>query len=104
MAGGLSVEVSLRDVPCTDDAAHDGVVLFSESSSRFVLEVRPEDLEAVAWIFNHLPLGRLGTVAAPERGVSARLVAVGLDGMVAIDATVDQLKRRWKRSLLDMKN
>ena len=41
-AGGLGARVSLADVPRDADAASDLVLLFSESPTRFVLEVRPE--------------------------------------------------------------
>src|SRR5262249_28791768 len=36
IAGGLGARVSLRDVPCDDASAHDGVLLFAESPSRFL--------------------------------------------------------------------
>ena len=36
-----------RDVPCDDDAAHDAALLFSESPTRFLLEVRPEHVRAL---------------------------------------------------------
>jgi phosphoribosylformylglycinamidine synthase len=63
LAGGLGANASLRDVPCDDDAAHDAILLFSESPSRFLLEVRPDDVNDLADLFGGLPLGRLGDVA-----------------------------------------
>ena len=41
-----------RDVPREDDAARDLVLLFSESPSRFLLEVRPECLGELAEVFS----------------------------------------------------
>ena len=41
-AGGFGAAVTLTDVPRDADAASDFVLLFSESPTRFVVEVRPE--------------------------------------------------------------
>ena len=49
----------------TEAAAHAVALLFSESPSRFLLEVRPEHVDALAEIFGGLPLGRLGEVVGP---------------------------------------
>jgi phosphoribosylformylglycinamidine synthase len=94
LAGGLGIEASLRDVPCADDAASDGVLLFAESPSRFVLEVRPADVAAVLDRFGGLPVGRLGTVA--EGG---RMMVAGLGGKTVIDAPLTDLKTAWQRPL-----
>ena len=42
LAGGLGARASLGDVPRDDDDANDAALLFSESPTRFLLEVRPE--------------------------------------------------------------
>ncbi|MDR3637785.1 MAG: AIR synthase-related protein, partial [Isosphaeraceae bacterium] len=94
LAGGLGAAVSLRDVPCADDAAHDAVLLFSESPSRFVLEVRPEHATVVADLFSGLPLGRLGTVVA-----DSLLSVRGLNADPVIESRVPDLKTAWQRPL-----
>ena len=94
-AGGLGARASVRDVPRDDDAAHDAFLLFAESPSRFLLEVRPDAERAVAAIFGGLPLGRLGEVTdAP------RLTVLGLDAGPAIDAPLAELKSAWQRPYL----
>jgi phosphoribosylformylglycinamidine synthase len=104
-AGGLGAAVSLRDVPTAggadgpDPAAHDGVLLFSESPSRFVLEVRPGDVAAVSAILGTLPWGKLGTVSAEETDATARLVVAGLDGGTVVEAGAAELKAAWQRPL-----
>jgi phosphoribosylformylglycinamidine synthase len=95
-AGGLGAEASLRDVPCSDDAADDGVLLFAESPSRFVLEVRPGDVATVLDQFGGLPVGRLGVVTA-----APRLTIRGLEGPAVIEAPLDDLKAAWQRPLHD---
>ncbi len=96
LAGGLGAEISLRDVPCDDDAATDGVLLFSESPSRFLLEVRPEHVAALADLFGGLPLGHLGAVVAAR---APRVMIRGLDQRVVVDAAIADLKSTWQRPL-----
>jgi phosphoribosylformylglycinamidine synthase subunit PurSL len=106
LAGGLGVRASLRAVPCGDDAACDVALLFSESPSRFLLEVRPEDVRPVFQLFllSSLPVGRLGEVVEAEPGhapdASPRVTVWGLDAAPVIDASVADLKAAWKGPLL----
>ncbi|GAC1472260.1 MAG: phosphoribosylformylglycinamidine synthase subunit PurL [Isosphaeraceae bacterium] len=99
-AGGLGARVSLRDVPCDEAAAHDAILLFSESASRFLLEVRPGDVSPLSNLFGELPLGRLGeVVAASDSSDSPRVTVTGLDASTVIDAPVSVLKAAWQRTL-----
>jgi phosphoribosylformylglycinamidine synthase subunit PurSL len=98
LAGGLGAEVSLRDVPCPDDAANDAVLLFSESPSRFILEVRPDQVTALGSLLGTVPLGRLGVVVGNPR----RLVITGLDDSTVVDASVAGLKAAWQRPISEI--
>ena len=107
LAGGLGARVSVRDVPCDADAARDPVLLFAESPSRFLLEVRPGDFAPLADLFSGLPLGRLGEVLGPAPAPDSsspvltptRLTVLGLDGSPVIDSSVSDLKSAWQRPL-----
>ncbi len=102
IAGGLGARVSLRDVPCDDDAALDPVLLFSESPSRFLLEVPPQHYAALVDLFGDLPVGRLGEVSDPDHGPQAgppRLAITGIDGTIVVDAEIADLKDAWQRPL-----
>jgi phosphoribosylformylglycinamidine synthase subunit PurSL len=102
LAGGLGALVSLGDVPHTDDAASDWVLLFSESPTRFVLEVPPGCFAELAGVCSGLPLGRLGEVTASDNvdgTASPRLIVRGLADAVVIDAAVADLKAAWQRPL-----
>jgi phosphoribosylformylglycinamidine synthase len=101
LAGGLGARVSLRDVPCDDDAASDPILLFAESPSRFLLEVPPQHYAAVAALFGSLPVGRLGEVAGTDDPGAGppRLTITGLDGSTVIDAPLANLKEAWQRTL-----
>ncbi len=96
IAGGLGLDASLRDVPCDGDAAHDAALLFSESPSRFLLEVKPDRLRGLYGVFGTLPLGRIGEVTGPE---SPRVVVRGLGGNNVIDAALPDLKSAWQSPL-----
>jgi phosphoribosylformylglycinamidine synthase II len=96
LAGGLGLDASLRDVPCDDESAHDVALLFSESPSRFLLEVKPEHVRELVDLFGELPIGRIGEVTGTE---SPRLVVRGLGGDPAIDASLSDLKSAWQAPL-----
>ena len=98
-AGGVGAEISLRDVPCDDDAAHDASLLFSESPSRFLLEIEPRFYNAVGGLFGGLPLGKLGETRVAADGEAARLTITGLDGSAVVDSPLSALEAAWRRPL-----
>jgi phosphoribosylformylglycinamidine synthase subunit PurSL len=95
LAGGLGARVALDRVPRDPAALHPGALLFSESPSRFILEVRPESVDAVTGLFGGVPLGRLGEVVG---GPDSHLI-VEFEGSTLIDAGVADLKAAWQRPL-----
>jgi phosphoribosylformylglycinamidine synthase len=102
IAGGIGARLSLRDVPCEDEAAHDAVLLFSESPTRFLLEVPPRHYAALADLVGGLPMGRLGEVGPvpvdpPDRPPG--LTILGLDGTAIVDAPIARLKEQWQSPL-----
>jgi phosphoribosylformylglycinamidine synthase len=99
LAGGVGAEISLIDIPRAGDAGHDAVLLFSETPSRFVLEIRPADVEGLLASFEGLPIGRLGSVLASGPDEDSRVVIRGLDGSRVIDTFVTSLKAAWQRPL-----
>ena len=87
--------------PCDDDAAHDAVLLFSESPSRFLLEVRPEHARA-PWPTSSAACPWAGSARWPAPTAirpAPRLTVRGLDGSPVIDAPVADLKAAWQRPL-----
>jgi phosphoribosylformylglycinamidine synthase len=98
-AGGLGATITLADVAREEAAAHDAALLFSESPTRFVLEVRPAHAALLERQFQGLPLGRLGTVAGADSDSPPRLTIRGIYDSVVIDRTVADLKSAWQRPL-----
>jgi phosphoribosylformylglycinamidine synthase len=93
LAGGYGVELDLKEVPSRAVNRND-FVLFSESNSRFLLEV-PEkaksDFEAV---MKGKVCAEIGKVAK-----NPRLIVYGLDGAGAVDASLTDLRGSWKETL-----
>jgi len=98
-AGGLGASVRLDDVPTDDvpadgDARHPAVLLFSESNSRFLCEVRPDDAPAFMAELSDVPFALLGEVT--EAG---KLEIVAADGAQVVSSEVTELKAAWQRPL-----
>jgi hypothetical protein len=84
------------------DVGSDFVLLFSESPSRFIIEVLKEHQAELDDLLGGLPVGRLGEVTAGTASAAtdgARLTVRGLDGTLVIDALMADLKSAWQRPL-----
>ena len=90
LAGGLGAEGVARSMPRDEDAADDFVLLFSESPTRFLLEVAPRYAGELEDRLAGLPLGRLdGSRPIPtvlEFRASPSVDRPGLDGSVVVHA------------------
>jgi phosphoribosylformylglycinamidine synthase len=93
IAGGLGVEAGLGGVSCPTVVTGATSLLFSESPTRFILEVRPEALAGVLGLFDGLAIGRIGAVTEAPR-------LVVHDGHpTLIDVTLSALKDAWQAPL-----
>jgi len=92
MAGGFGVDSTLGAVPGLEK--HPVIGLFSESPSRFVVEVTPDNVAAFLRLADGLPVGRLGTVVA-----TPRLTIRDSRGRTVIDASLGDLKSAWQAPL-----
>ncbi len=92
-AGGLGVEADLRGLPKSKDCSRTDAQLFSESNSRYIVEVAPGDYDAFARQMLNLPFGQVGKVVAEPR-----LIVKAEDGRRVVDANLDILKQAWQRT------
>jgi len=90
-AGGLGASLSLAAVPRTEEVTRDDEVLFSESNSRFLVEVRPENCEEFETCLGDVPFARIGEVTT-----DGRLAVEGSSGGTVISEEIGVLKRAWK--------
>jgi len=93
-AGGLGAEVDLSLVPAAKDANRDDVILFSESNSRFIVEVRPDRRNAFEDALRTVPLGCIGVVAD-----STKLRIRGLRAETVVDEEISALRDAWRKPL-----
>jgi phosphoribosylformylglycinamidine synthase len=94
-AGALGLRLDLAAVPRTsglDDAA---TLLFAESPSRFLVELRPVDAPAFEAALAGLPCARIGEVTT-----TTELVIGGADGGEALRADVAELKAAWQGTMV----
>ena len=91
-AGGVGADLtSFKDVAV---GADDTVRLFSESASRFVLEVKPQNAEAIRSAFEGQPLTKIGVTVKEHR-----LRIAGENGEWLIWCKLDELKEAWQKPL-----
>ncbi len=93
-SGGLGADVSLTNLPRTKDLVRSDLALFSESNSRFIVEVRPEHREVFAKIMQGSAMAVIGQVhAAP------RLSIRGFADELLIQEDIHALKASWQNTL-----
>ena len=92
-AGGHGVEMDLVDVPARNSNRND-FILFSESNSRFLLEVSQKARKDFEALMKGTVFSQIGRVTK-----SASLCVRGLGGKIVIDASLRDLFRSWRGTL-----
>ena len=92
-AGGHGVEMDLVDVPARNSNRND-FILFSESNSRFLLEVSQKARKDFEALMKGTAFSQIGRVTK-----SASLCVRGLSGKTIIDASLGDLFRSWQGTL-----
>ena len=93
-AGGLGVDVLDLKKAIGAASESDEVRLFSESTTRFIIEVKPEHAGALASCFAGGPIVRVGkTLAEP------RLRVAGANGEWLLWVKLSELKEAWQKPL-----
>jgi phosphoribosylformylglycinamidine synthase II len=92
-AGGLGIEADLRGLPKSKDAWRTDTRLFSESNSRYIVEVEPENYDAFAKLMLNLPFGQIGKVTDEKT-----LVIKAENGKTVIKADIGSLKQAWQKT------
>ncbi|MEO0069985.1 MAG: phosphoribosylformylglycinamidine synthase subunit PurL [candidate division WOR-3 bacterium] len=93
-SGGLGIDLHLAKVPLGDKIYRNDTILFSESNSRFIVEVTKENQKEFEEIMKGVPFGWVGEVT------ESKLFRVyGLDGKRILCADIRDLKEAWQRPL-----
>jgi len=91
-AGGLGLDADLGKIPA-EVSMNDTEILYSETPSRFVIEVKPEHAPAVEALFGP-DAARIGTVTTKER-----VIIRSKDQGILLDEDLAALKGAWKATL-----
>jgi phosphoribosylformylglycinamidine synthase len=93
-AGGLGVSIDLKGVPLGESITRDDFVLFSESNSRFLVEVTPEQQADFEKIMKGSTFSVIGRVTGQDT-----LEITGLNGQRVVSADISVLKESWQKPL-----
>ncbi|MFC1918211.1 AIR synthase-related protein, partial [Chloroflexota bacterium] len=92
-AGGLGASVALGKVPLGEKIDRDDFILFSESNSRFLAEISPENKDKFEKIMKGTPFAVIGRVAGTQG-----LEITGLKGKKT-SVKIADLKKAWQKPL-----
>ena len=93
-AGGLGMVIYLGQVPLGEGINRDDYVLFSESNTRFLVEVAPENRHQFEGMMAGVDFAAIGQVTSKER-----LEVYGLNREIVLSALIAELKEAWQRPL-----
>jgi phosphoribosylformylglycinamidine (FGAM) synthase-like enzyme len=93
LASGFGADLDLRKVP-SNSVERDDYLLFSESNSRFLVEVNEKNKATFEALMKGKAFAEIGNVTD-----TSRLTIRGLKGSTVVNATVTELRAAWKRTL-----
>lgn len=94
-SGGLGMEIFVSEIPYTrSPVMRNDYILFSESNSRFVVEVEKKNQRKFEGILKGLPFGLVGCISKDND-----FKVYGLDGKICIKADIYKLKEAWQKPL-----
>ena len=91
-AGGRGARVSLPDVP-REGNLDTATLLFSESNTRFLCEVRPEKVPTLEDLLGDLPHARIGEVTDTEE------IVIFDETFTLVKSSLESLKEAWQKPL-----
>jgi phosphoribosylformylglycinamidine synthase len=93
-SSGYGLELDLSKVPITREVSRNDFILFSESNSRFLVEVTEKCRHDFEALMKKTYYAEVGVVKK-----NPTLSITGLDGKQAIHSDLAELRRRWKSTL-----
>jgi phosphoribosylformylglycinamidine synthase len=92
-AGGYGMELDLEKLP-SKTSERDDYALFSESNSRFLVEVSGKAKDDFEALMKGGAYGEIGKVTS-----ASRLLIRGFSGRILVDVSLNDLMASWKRTL-----
>jgi phosphoribosylformylglycinamidine synthase len=93
-SGGYGVTARAKHIPYKGATRRDDVVLFSESNSRFLIEVDPKNQKKFEADMTGIACAVIGTVEE-----SPEFVVYGLNDKICVSAYIEELKKVWQQPL-----
>ena len=93
LAGGYGVELDLGKV-LGKGVSRDDFALFSESNSRFLVEVAEKAKKEFEGLMKRVSCAEVGRVSK-----NPKLIICGLGGGIAVEASISDLRKSWKETL-----
>jgi phosphoribosylformylglycinamidine synthase len=93
-AGGLGMKIDLKNVPLAETIDRDDFILFSESNTRFLVEVAPKDRREFEKALSGADFAKIGEVTKGKK-----LEVFGRNGKVILIADIGELKESWQQPL-----
>jgi phosphoribosylformylglycinamidine (FGAM) synthase-like enzyme len=93
-SSGYGLELDLQKVPRSKETFRNDSVLFSESNSRFLVEVTEKRRDEFEALMKDTACAKIGRVKKDDY-----LSVYGLSGEEAVHADLQELRRRWKSTL-----
>jgi phosphoribosylformylglycinamidine synthase len=93
-AGGRGMDIQLQAVPASKNVTRTDQLLFSESTTRFIIEVTPDNFGRFAKICKNIRFGEIGRVTQQDR-----LVIKDGNNRAVVDASISELKEAWQKPL-----
>jgi len=93
-AAGLGMTIYLKRVPLGEPINRDDIVLFSESNTRFFVEVAPKHKAKFEKMMTGIDFNAIGRVTNNQR-----LEVYGLTGKRVLSALLAELKEAWQKPL-----
>ena len=93
-AGALGVDIDLAKVVKAEDVSRNDQALFSETPSRYILEVEPAKLAELKETLKDVYFAEIGSVTD-----SGKVIINGIDGTEVVNAEASSLKASWQKPL-----
>jgi phosphoribosylformylglycinamidine synthase subunit PurSL len=99
-AGGFGAEVNLDAVPTSEGNLSTAALLFSESNTRFLCEVKEEHAASFESAMANVPHARIGTVRSDAQlNINSSEPGRPGPGVPVITADINDLKQAWQQPL-----
>lgn len=93
-AGGLGAYIKLELIPLGESINRNDIIVFSESNSRFIVEISPDKKTEFEMIMNGTEMAMIGNFTNTKM-----LEVLGINGKKVIDMPMYKLKDAWQKPI-----